>query len=760
MPRILMSLAMWMTLLLPGVVQAQDAVPKYRFVYTEGVDFFGADLGNLFDTSRQACARACAAQQACVAFTFNTRSNACFPKSAISDRKPYQGALSAVKMPTVPDVLAGSGDRLQSIGFLGGDDLSRAGALVQQNATRHPVGDQAAGDLIAAMEAAFGRGDMTIALRWMGTAIAATDRSDLWARKAWVGLREDDRLSRDVRRRLRREAVPAAVNAYLRASGTAQQVTALELLARGLEANRRGRDMIPALRLAIALAPRPELEDMLEKAIGKYGFRVVEHTVNSDAAAPRICAEFSERLVQAGVDYDPFVKRDTDGLAIAVDGKELCVDGVIHGQRYQVTLRKGLPAASGEKLHKDVALRLYVRDRGPSVRFSGRAFVLPRSGQAALPVETVNTDRLNLILRKVSDRNLVRSIQDNYFGRPLAKYQEDQFAETLAQEIWTGTGEVQNTLNQEMTTRLPLADALAGQAPGIYALTASVPGEDPYETPAATQWFVLSDLGLSSWSGTDGLHVAVRGLGDAGPREGVTLSLISQANAVLGTTTSDAQGFASFPAGLSRGIGASAPALLMAEVPGEDVAFLPLTEPAFDLSDRGVEGHPPAPPIDTFLATDRGAYRVGETVHATVLTRDAQAKALGGLPIVAVLKRPDGVEYSRTLSQNSKAGGHVFALSLGPDVPRGAWRLDIIADPADGPLASQTVLVEDFLPERIDFDLALPDAPLRLQDTPPLSVNARYLFGAPGADLAVEGEVRLRAVRALEGWAGYQFGRP
>ena len=41
-------------------------------------------------------------------------------------------------------------------------------------------------------------------------------------------------------------------------------------------------------------------------------------------------------------------------------------------------------------------------------------------------------------------------------------------------------------------------EVLQDQPVGIYALSASIPGADPYEFPGATQWFVLSDLGLST----------------------------------------------------------------------------------------------------------------------------------------------------------------------------------------------------------------------------------------------------------------------
>ncbi|MEE4347209.1 MAG: MG2 domain-containing protein, partial [Paracoccaceae bacterium] len=372
-------------------------------------------------------------------------------------------------------------------------------------------------------------------------------------------------------------------------------------------------------------------------------------------------------------------------------------------------------------------------------------------------------DRIDLTLRRVSDRNLIRAMQENYFGSTLPEWQARGFAAEIATEVWTGTGDTGNTLNRDMTTRLPLGEVLADQPAGIYALTAHVPGADVYADPGATQWFVLSDLGLSTMLGTDGLHVTVRRLSDASALDGAEVALLSRANAEIATGVTDAQGYLRFEAGLTRGTGSAAPAMVVVRdgqgTEAEDIAFLSLTDPAFDLSDRGVEGRPPSPPIDVFLATDRGAYRAGEVIHATALARDDRAAAISGLPVTAILTRPDGVEYARSLSTDDVAGGHVFALPLGDAVPRGTWRLEIKADVDAAPLASRTVLVEDFLPERIDFDLSLPDGALRAGDTPPLSVAARYLFGAPGAGLAVEGEVLLRGTDRLEGFPLYRFGR-
>ncbi|WP_323781111.1 alpha-2-macroglobulin family protein [Thalassovita sp.] len=738
---------------------AADEVPERRFVLTRDVDFYGSDLQALFDTNYDACERLCLSDPNCKAFTFNQRSNACFPKSDISDRQPYEGAWSGEIFENPTRLIEAAATRAAAAPFLGPNDIEAARNQAQKIGWTHPAGQYALDALLSAAQQRREQKDWLSAMRWMGAAVSHSDQADQWLEYARLSLlaATDNKKNRS---KYQRRALSAAINAYLRADNPALAANSLQMLSEAFEANNRGRDMIPALRLALDKQPNwDELNIALDDAVGKYGFRITEHAVESDSAAPRICAEFSEALVKTGLDYTPFVKLPAGDMAVTVSGNRLCVDGVDHGQRYSVTFREGLPAASGEKMAKDVAITQYVRDRNPSVRFSGRSYVLPKSPDAALPVETVNIDSLDLVLRQVSDRNMLRAFQGSYFGRPLNYWEVQDFSDNIAETVWQGKGEVQNELNRDMTTRLPMGDIIADLPAGIYALSAQVPGADPYEDPLATQWFVLSDLGVTTLSGVDGLHVFVRGLGDAEPIVGATATLISQSNRVLGEVETDAQGHALFAPGLTRGLGAAAPALVTVAQGDTDLTFLSLKDPGFDLSDRGVEGREPSPPIDVFLTTDRGAYRAGETIHATALARDGVAAAISGLPVTAILTRPDGVEYARHLSADDSAGGHVFAFDLGQTVPRGSWRLDIKADPDQPALASQTVLVEDFLPERIDFTLSLPDYDLRPGDAPPLTIHAKYLFGAPAGGLPIDGSVTLTEAKELKGYPGYRFGR-
>ncbi|MGL1608697.1 hypothetical protein ACSTIN_23150, partial [Vibrio parahaemolyticus] len=77
-------------------------------------------------------------------------------------------------------------------------------------------------------------------------------------------------------------------------------------------------------------------------------------------------------------------------------GKQLCVDGLKHGERYNINLRAGLPSTVKEGLPKSAEFNVYVRDRKPFVRFTSRAYVLPRTGQRGIPVVSVNTPAVNV----------------------------------------------------------------------------------------------------------------------------------------------------------------------------------------------------------------------------------------------------------------------------------------------------------------------------------------------------------------------------
>lgn len=761
--RIIPALMGAMLLAMPAL--ADSPLPERRLHLLADSDMPGGDIGKIFDTTLQACIQSCLADDACQALTYNQNARACFPKGAeAGSPSAFAGALSGQVITAGAEARARATARAEAAAFLSPEDLAAATAQARGLAAMNPP---SGADPLARASLAEAQGDLQQAARLMAEAVAADDRAEDWTNLARLTLYTSDSDNSDSA-----QAIAAmAVNGYLRAGSDAVAAKALSWLAMADERLGRGPDALSALRLAAKLAPGDaEIATALQESQARNGMRVTDTQVEADGRLPRFCAVLSRDLAK-GRDYAPFLRLPPGDLTIEASGNRICVGGLAHGANVEITLRAGLPAADGEVLARDVRLSGYVRDRAPSVRFPGRAYVLPASGDQRLSMVTVNADRVDLTLLKISDRNLIRAMAEDMFAMPLDSWRAGYFSDSMAREIWKGSAAVarpvgQDSANQELTTSLAIPTEAGPLEPGIYIVEASVAGQNPSEAGLATQWFVISDFGISTYSGSDGLTVVLRSLRDAGAKAGTEVALVSRANEVLAKAATDAQGVAHFAPGLALGRDGAAPAMVTAtDWQGEgaaraprDMAFLSLTDPEFDLSDRGVEGQPPAPPIDIFLTTDRGAYRVGETVNATLLARNPEARALENLPLTAVILRPDGVEAARLAPTPAGAGGAVLGWTIPGNAPRGTWKLELRAE-ADGPaLATQRLLVEDFLPERIDFTPTLPQGPAHAGAGLDLRLSAHWLFGAPAANLPVEGTLRLSPTRSLAGFDGYVFG--
>ena len=184
--------------------------------------------------------------------------------------------------------------------------------------------------------------------------------------------------------------------------------------------------------------------------------------------------------------------------------------------------------------------------------------------------------------------------------------------------MWSGELAVEQKLNTEVATAFPVDKALGNLKPGVYVMTAAPKDLITNDYGAlATQWFIVSDLGLTAYSGHDGINVFIHSLASAAPLGGGRSSADrARQRSARRLASTDSNGFLHFAAGLARGEGGLAPAAIVASANG-DYAFLSLKSPAFDLSDRGVGGRPAPAGLDAFVFTERGVYRTGETVHVT-----------------------------------------------------------------------------------------------------------------------------------------------
>ncbi len=551
----------------------------------------------------------------------------------------------------------------------------------------------------------------------------------------------------------------AAYRAYQLAKDPKAKAESLAVLADALERRSYWRPAIDALKIAVDLGADGPIRDRYEALRAEHGFRIADYAVDNASTTPRVCVTFTETLPDDADRLAKFVAlNDRDPDRISLEDQQLCVEGLNFGETYKLRLREGLPSTIGEALTKTADLAIFVPDRPSSVRFPGRTYVLPRSGQSGIPITTVNTSRVKVEIFRIGDRSLAREVADGTLSRQLNSWERDDFASRLGAKVWSGTLETKDTRNADVVTAVPIGSAVPTPEPGAYALIAHADGPLQNDDQPATQWFIVSDLGLTTITAEDGLHVFVRSLEQARPVAGTKVRLLARNNEELAVAATDAQGRAVLPAGAARGEGAMAPAVLVAETEAGDYAFLDLTQASFDLTDRGVKGRTAPGPVDAFLYSERGVYRGGETVNVTALIRNRDGAA-ATLPATMIVMRPDGVTHLEQQVQDQAQGGRTLAVALPDGAMTGTWRVRVHLDAKAPALAELALLVEDYLPERLELTLTSPAQPITPGEAAKIEVAGRFLYGPPASGLAIEGDVLVKPAGADPTFPGFRFGR-
>lgn len=560
------------------------------------------------------------------------------------------------------------------------------------------------------------------------------------------------------------DSATAAWKAYDLAEQNSIRAAALDRLAAYARDDSKLQYAAALLEYALSLEDSKERKQALAAVKAQATMRVTDVTVDVESFSPSACLVLSAELAGGQTTRVEDYVRLPDGqdVSLRANGNRICLSGLRFGDSYKVTVLAGLNGKDGSRLYGNVDRTITVPDRKARINFGNGTYILPRVGDETVPLKTVNMATVELKLFRVSDRGLVPLLNSGVKSEGLYEWEENRLSNEYGTLVWEGAVDVESAPNKDVTTLVPVRDLIDGKGPGIYALVASDPNEDKkrrYRYEHQAQWLLVSDLGLMTLSGDDGLHVFVHSLETTKAARGVTLRLVARDNSILKELETGRDGHANFPAALLRGAGGASPAVLVAETDKGDYAFLSLDGPALDLSDRGTAGRITSGPLDAYVFTERGIYRPGETVHISAIVRDPRAVAVPTLPLTFKVFRPDGMEAIKTKLTGDAFGGYAYDMALTPGARTGLWRAAFFADDAEKSIGEIRFSVDDFVPERLSTTLETTSGEVTAEGVVDATVQADFLYGAPGADLSGTLDVWLeRDPQPFADYKDFQFG--
>jgi uncharacterized protein YfaS (alpha-2-macroglobulin family) len=511
-----------------------------------------------------------------------------------------------------------------------------------------------------------------------------------------------------------------------------------------------GGGLWPVLILPIAILS-PYRGSLANSAVAQDGnssavLEILKYDLAANQDVPELCFTLSGSLSHRSAQpLESFVAVEP-GIPLSATPRRdrLCLTGFAFGAAYTVSFKAGLPGVSGT-LQKDAQFRVEIPNRPPEFAFAApEGSVLPRIGNDGLPIRSVNVRKIEIRIFRMSDDNLRSSLSP----LPLTVDEVRNFAPGRGERIWEGAVDVKGDANRDTLTMLPLEQTIGALKPGLYVAAIAAAGTPTDGQVLPTQYFTVSDLGLSAFRGPSSLLIAARSLSSAAASPGIDIALVAANNRELGRVRTDGNGFARFDPNLLRGADGDRPASIFAYGPAGEFATLDL---AADVS----EG---SRPTAVLIHADRAVYWPGEVVNILALARSDQGTAVPKQPLTVDIYQPNGAIFSSQTLTDQGAGAYNVAAAIPESGSDGTWRIEARGNPAEKPIGSTTFEVGDSRSTRLNLALNADVAVLDPSQPANIAVQAQY----PEAQAAnVPGELRVAVAAAsapFPAFPGFSFG--
>ena len=474
-----------------------------------------------------------------------------------------------------------------------------------------------------------------------------------------------------------------------------------------------------------------------------------------------ICADINTYFNEYnGNKLKPFISIiPKDEFSVSIDYKKICIDNLKPSTKYQVFISKNIPLSSNLRLDKDYTTEIKTTNYAPSFYFKESGYILPQKGDISIPIEATNCQKLAISLYRINSNNLIDAINQYGFVRALEYWDLKEIENEKGYKLWDKRVTLEPILNKKKTYAINVGKFLKKPQSGVYILAASKINKDGsidrYSTK--TQWFMLSDIGLFSLEDDTSLYIYTKHLSDASLYDSVKLELRAKNNEILANTITK-DGKATFKKSLLQGKGGLKAKAVYAYGKNGDFSVLDLSHMPFNLSDRGVDGREPPKYYDTFIYSNRGIFKPGESIKFNCIIKNLNGTSANNLKVSANLKNSSYKTIAKELLVTDNFGFANAEFKIPKSAKRGRYKIVLYATNKE-PIGILSFLVEDFIPPKIEVKVI--NRPKVIIPNKPnvITAKANYLTKEPLPNAEAEIQrVIFKSKTPFKKYKEYHFG--
>lgn len=421
------------------------------------------------------------------------------------------------------------------------------------------------------------------------------------------------------------------------------------------------------------------------------------------------------------------------------------------GTRYAVRIAEGLTDVFGQSAAAFEGA-IQMDDLAPELAIAKEVAVLEKSGDGAIPIESVNAEATQARIWRLTPAEMLQQLSHDRWS--------SRVRPPIGRQPLNVTLDLTGQPNVRHFVPLDLRQALdTGKAHGFFL--AEIDQIDPERALRPLSVIAqITDLAVHAKLGMTSGLIWVTSIGRGEPIQGAQVQILARTGQALWHGMTDADGLAEIPGLAELAPGKedrswqAPPLLIVAETEGDQGATFSQWSEGIEPWRMGIreEWQAEQPSPAGLMFTDRGVYRPGDLVHLKGLARHRRLGALerpaaGAQIAVEIVDSRDNQIFAAhgVLSDFGTFEAH---FELPEDVPLGVYgaRARLHLAGAEALDYSANFRVEAYRAPQFQVDVVTPAEHAVAGDPLQVTVEARYLFGGAMARADVHWNVQRSSI--------------